>query len=906
MDAVDLVIRPRVAKPFSTDAVGIDSSAAAVSSADRATATSAENSFAEAWDQSSAAADAARARSRTSGRVSADSNAQSRSNQRDAARSRTAAVETEPAGWRQPLDRSSRREDAAVAASDRSTLSGRDRSSTLSSGSSAVDRFDGSDGRRGDADVRDVGERSAAATSKIEDERDEADSADAADGGSSLGDDGTSVSPFAPVPPGLLVALVPQSAAAGGLPSPRGRNGTSGKSIDLSASASAGNAIEAAATLVAPSPDLPDVTGPMLAAVARNGSGSATTGDGPSAMSATPFSLSSTSSAAIAPSSLIGGGSSLLSAGQVISSESVPTLNRLVESDSASAATTAATVLAAGSISTRTADSLGEGGSNVAASNGVAGIGLSPTSSSLAHASRSATGHASSLSVVDGSTGEASANAVRLSDLSLTASSGTTGSAMTAATSAATESSVTAASQSRLSRESTPDRRIAPLAGSIAVANASANAAQTQAGVSESAVALTGAAATDISFNEAVQIAAESPAATSTISGITDQVRSSMGNGDAVVTGLAGAQDAGKSSTGNRSTADGMATGVGETGNAAVTASAAMTQTTSNGDVASISRSTGNGPPMSSSDNVGSRHDASSASNGARSDGLTNPSSWSGFDLSTTAARLSGRNGGPRPWPAASPAAAMAAALWGSTAATSVALENSSVLDGAAVAADPLGSSRVDQLEPRSSAAGSVLTSGLAASTVGMTTTSFNTSAGTAVTGQTGTGRLPEPATTSAALSAVVHAVTSAAESHDRFSIRLQPAEHGPLLVEVSREANQLTARLEASTASGWQLLTDHLPELQERLSHLGLAIERWDITRPEPSPGLPERSFDGAFGNPSHGSEAQRQGYGSQRDPALYDRIDPSEPRESAQAPKATAVTPRSGWDESRLNIQA
>ena len=83
-------------------------------------------------------------------------------------------------------------------------------------------------------------------------------------------------------------------------------------------------------------------------------------------------------------------------------------------------------------------------------------------------------------------------------------------------------------------------------------------------------------------------------------------------------------------------------------------------------------------------------------------------------------------------------------------------------------------------------------------------------------------------------------------------TINLKPAHLGSLKIEVSMEQGEVTAKLEASSETARQLLTDAQHSLRAALEARGLSVERIDIVAP-PS-GAP--SQDAADKQPDHTGE--------------------------------------------------
>lgn len=69
-----------------------------------------------------------------------------------------------------------------------------------------------------------------------------------------------------------------------------------------------------------------------------------------------------------------------------------------------------------------------------------------------------------------------------------------------------------------------------------------------------------------------------------------------------------------------------------------------------------------------------------------------------------------------------------------------------------------------------------------------------------------------------------------------QLALQLSPPELGPLRVEVHVHQGAVFARLETLTEAARQVLTEHLPKLQEALSHRGTPLERIEVVRRDDS----------------------------------------------------------------------
>jgi flagellar hook-length control protein FliK len=67
-----------------------------------------------------------------------------------------------------------------------------------------------------------------------------------------------------------------------------------------------------------------------------------------------------------------------------------------------------------------------------------------------------------------------------------------------------------------------------------------------------------------------------------------------------------------------------------------------------------------------------------------------------------------------------------------------------------------------------------------------------------------------------------------------RLTIMLRPPELGPVQIDVLRHDGRMSARLQTETASAHQLLTEHLPQLREVLTQMGVAADQVQVVRSE------------------------------------------------------------------------
>lgn len=123
-------------------------------------------------------------------------------------------------------------------------------------------------------------------------------------------------------------------------------------------------------------------------------------------------------------------------------------------------------------------------------------------------------------------------------------------------------------------------------------------------------------------------------------------------------------------------------------------------------------------------------------------------------------------------------------------------------------------------------------------------------------------------------------ALHEAISTDRRMTITLRPPELGAVQIDVTRQDGQLSARLQTETASAQQLLTDHLPQLREVLSQMGVSADQVQIVRSETSSQNPS----------SFGSQADMQNAGGRQDPQQQRSPDPQladePPRDDAGRP--------------------
>jgi len=73
------------------------------------------------------------------------------------------------------------------------------------------------------------------------------------------------------------------------------------------------------------------------------------------------------------------------------------------------------------------------------------------------------------------------------------------------------------------------------------------------------------------------------------------------------------------------------------------------------------------------------------------------------------------------------------------------------------------------------------------------------------------------------------------AVTQDRqLTITLRPPELGPVQIDVLHLDGRTSARLQTETASAHQLLTEHLPQLREVLTQMGVAADQVQVVRSE------------------------------------------------------------------------
>jgi flagellar hook-length control protein FliK len=77
-------------------------------------------------------------------------------------------------------------------------------------------------------------------------------------------------------------------------------------------------------------------------------------------------------------------------------------------------------------------------------------------------------------------------------------------------------------------------------------------------------------------------------------------------------------------------------------------------------------------------------------------------------------------------------------------------------------------------------------------------------------------------------------ALQQALSTDRQMTITLRPPELGAVQIDVTRQDGQLSARLQTETASAQQLLTDHLPQLREALTQMGVSADQVQIVRAE------------------------------------------------------------------------
>ena len=69
-----------------------------------------------------------------------------------------------------------------------------------------------------------------------------------------------------------------------------------------------------------------------------------------------------------------------------------------------------------------------------------------------------------------------------------------------------------------------------------------------------------------------------------------------------------------------------------------------------------------------------------------------------------------------------------------------------------------------------------------------------------------------------------------AQESGQELSIRVTPPQFGPIVVEVRMHEGSLTARVETHSTLAHEIITEHLPQLQESLAARGATLDRIDV----------------------------------------------------------------------------
>ncbi len=141
-----------------------------------------------------------------------------------------------------------------------------------------------------------------------------------------------------------------------------------------------------------------------------------------------------------------------------------------------------------------------------------------------------------------------------------------------------------------------------------------------------------------------------------------------------------------------------------------------------------------------------------------------------------------------------------------------------------------------------------------------------------------GEGASPETAQTSAAdrvrlVQRVARAV-EAARPDGEIRLRLRPPELGAVQLRMKMEDGALLAHIETETAQAQSLLTEHLPELRERLAELDIRVERFEVEwrggSNSQSQSSPHQDFAHGDPRPWNGAKASPRESEPQSQPSL------------------------------------
>ena len=129
-----------------------------------------------------------------------------------------------------------------------------------------------------------------------------------------------------------------------------------------------------------------------------------------------------------------------------------------------------------------------------------------------------------------------------------------------------------------------------------------------------------------------------------------------------------------------------------------------------------------------------------------------------------------------------------------------------------------------------------------------------------------------------------------------QMTVVLRPPELGTVQIDIQRQDGQITARLQTETATAHQLLSDHLPQLRETLSAMGVSADQIQLVQSDSSPDNSGNLDSRTNGQMGGGSDAQaRQDTPQQTSP-------PAQLAEEPERDDSPATTIRS---RTALNLQ-